>query len=220
MSKVNLHFGRRGFTKLILSMTAASSVTFAFAQIGGRPEAPNSQNFQADGTRDRLIPNIKKFFGQAKGRYFDMRPERAQNQASAEEAELAVSQFLKVFNDRPGGIVNLPDGNQITFATQTHDSSNLALVITPSGSNTIIAAGMLHTRCGKYNAAAMTSREFKSGLCENKQTFTIIWGKDVAPSEEVNRELRDWIVTLLRDQAKSERTPRYGPLSIELLMPR
>ena len=87
--------------------------------------------------------NIKKFFGQAKGQYFDLRPERAQNQATPEEAEMAARQFLKVFNDRPGGIVDLPDGNQITFATQTHDSSNLALVVTPAGSNTIIAAANL-----------------------------------------------------------------------------
>lgn len=216
MSRVNARFGRRNFTKLVLAMAAASSMPLAFAQIGGRPEAINSQRFQADGTRDRLVPNIKKFFGQAKGQYFDLRPERAQNQATPEEAEMAARQFLKVFNDRPGGIVDLPDGNQITFSTQTHDSSNLALVVTPAGSNTIIAAGVLHTRCGKYNAAAASSKEFKTGLCENKQTFTIIWGKEVAPSAEVNKELRDWIVTMLKEQAKSERTPRYGRLSIEL----
>ncbi|MFG6489755.1 hypothetical protein ACG04R_23970 [Roseateles sp. BYS78W] len=216
MPKVNTSLGRRTFTKLVLAMAATSMASLAYAQIGGKPEAPNSQNFGSDGTRERLIPNIKKFFGQAKGQYIDLRPEREKNSATVEEAESASQQFLRIFNDRPGGIVNLPDGNQITFGTQTHDTSNMAVVVTPSGSNTIIAAGMLHTRCGKYNGAPLGSKEFKKGLCENKQTFTIFWGKDVAPSQEINKELRDWIVTLLKDQAKSERTPRYGKLGIEV----
>jgi len=203
-------------TKLLMTLLCISASSGAFGQIGGLPEAANSSSFGTDGTRDRMIPNIVKFFGSAKGWYFDLRDERSSNTASPAEAESAARQFLRIFNDQPGGILQLPDGNQITFATRTRNSSDLVAAVTPSGGNTIISIGILHNKCGIFNGSPIDSKEFKTSSCQENQTFTIIWGKHIEPTAEINAELASWIQAILREQTLREHTPRPGGLVIEL----
>lgn len=217
MRQISSAMDRRYFNKIVVAMAATSIAPLAVAQIGGLPEAPNSRTFQSDGTRERLVPYIKDFFGNAKGHYFDLRPERFYNKLTAGEAETVVQQFIRVFNDQPGGIVNLPDGYQITYASKTHDASNVALVVTPSGASNIIAAGVLHSNCGRFNGAPLDSKEFNTGSCENKQIFTIIWGRNVAPSMELNNELKDWMVAILKERAqRAKMVPFDGKLIIQV----
>lgn len=216
MQQINRTIDRRAFSKLTVSLLATFFLPGSHAQIGGAPEALNSQDFEEDGTRNRLEPNIKRFFGNAVGDYFDLTPERLDRSITAAEAVTVRRQFLRVFNDLPGGIVNLPDGNQITFARQSGDAFNIALVVTPQDSNTIISTAMLHMRCGKSNGAPLGSKEFKNFRCDQVTVFTIIWGKEVAPTQEINRELVDWMVKFIKEETRDEKVTRFEKIAVEV----
>lgn len=145
--------------------------------------ASGMHDWTDDGTRERLLSESEKFFGNVAQFYIALPREEAGR-------ELTANQFAFAFRGYPEPEAELPGGRRLFVGADPESQVEKALVVTEADRATVRAIAMLHHSCGGDKRFDKTTKKWTT--CPRLPTLTFFVHADGELDEDVKSEVVHW----------------------------
>lgn len=164
---------------------------------GNEASAGYVRDWTSDGTRDHLLSEAQKFFGNVAQFYIALPPEEAAN------SELVSTQFDFAFHGYPEPEIDLPSGRKLFVGADPESQREKALIVTESDRATMRAIAILHHSCGGKKRFDRVAKKFTT--CPRLTTLTFFVHDGDNLDEDVKTEVVKWVRNFAKRNNKEVR---------------
>jgi hypothetical protein len=167
---------------------------FALA-VGPATAQPTTDWYNDRALHHQLDASVGAFFGSERGQFLELHgvPDPGAN------PHLVATQFRGVFDGVPQDLLTTKDGHVLYSACQPHNCAVAAAVLTKRDSAVVVAAALIHWRCGRRDLPPDQPARNPAGLsrvgaCDdlNHPTVTMFFPSRAAVNVQQVRDLQDW----------------------------
>jgi hypothetical protein len=169
-----------------------------------KPSKRRVRDYDYDLTRKALVEPLKEFFGNAKGQYIDLRGSPYVTK-DPESLRNLYHQFLDIFLQVPGAVVELEGGFRMLYASQAHWSLCKAFVVTSGKSIQIVAAGLLHQFGGMVDAPY-----------DHDHTLTIFYSGKITSNPQINADLIEYYGDFLKYMYRDDTSEKGVKMKVQV----